>query len=459
MRRVRSVTVRVACAQIRARPLARADRALADVVAAVSAAAAKGADIVVLPECAYPGYVLLKRNPFRGIPSAAFALRAIADAARRCEVNVCVGIALPGGRGGLRNEAVFIDRRGEEAARYAKFYLWNFDTFWFERGTSVPVFESEFGRLGMMICADGRMPEIARTLALRGAWLILDPTAWVAFGPSYDRMRNPQVDYMMRVRARENGVSIAAADKCGSENFAVNYVGQSMVVTPDGDIAALAAADRPALIVADVQRREPRPVVVSLTAAQRRTLGTVRRRRRRVRRSQFRLGVLQGPMKRAERAIARATLVVQSVDALIETAASARSVKLSLPAKLAAMSSVLAGPALLAPEPARAAALDGAEIVIWAQPPRDERVRDYARTRALENKVYVVVCARASDATPACVVDPAGNVVTEARAGAPSGFVAKLELARARDKSVVPGTDALAGRIPRAFCLPASDGS
>ena len=48
------------------------------------------------------------------------------------------------------------------------------------RATPIPVFETDFGRIGMLVCADGRLPEIARSLALNGAQIIVDLTAWVS---------------------------------------------------------------------------------------------------------------------------------------------------------------------------------------------------------------------------------------------------------------------------------------
>ncbi|HXW76460.1 MAG TPA: carbon-nitrogen hydrolase family protein, partial [Candidatus Eremiobacteraceae bacterium] len=158
---MRRITLRVACVQLRARPLPESAAALDDVVRGIRMAAARGAHIAVFPECSYPGYVLLRKDPYRSHDQPEAALRAVRRVAAREGVAVALGIARYDGGGRLRNEAVFIDRRGAEVARYAKFFLWNFDGAWFERGRTVEPFETEFGRLGMMICADGRMPEIA----------------------------------------------------------------------------------------------------------------------------------------------------------------------------------------------------------------------------------------------------------------------------------------------------------
>src|ERR1700680_1431607 len=125
-RRVRHITVRVACAQLAARPVAPGRAALAEVVSAIRHAKRHDAELVVLPECSYPGYVLLDANPYRhDIPSDAQALAAVAAEARRSSIDVCVGIARRT-RGTLRNEAVYIDTRGDELCSYAKCRLGNF---------------------------------------------------------------------------------------------------------------------------------------------------------------------------------------------------------------------------------------------------------------------------------------------------------------------------------------------
>lgn len=448
---MRDVTVTVACVQLAARPLGQAEKALDDAVAGIFAAAARGAQVVVLPECAYPGYVLLQGNPYHHIPSAEAALQAVSRAARQCGVCVAFGIARNDAEGRLRNEAVFFDRRGVETARYAKMYLWNFDGCWFTPGVAVPAFDTEYGRMGMMICADGRMPEIARTLAKKGAWLVLDPTAWVSVGRSYHTMHNPQVDFMLRTRARENGIWIAAADKCGSEYSTVHYVGQSLIVSPTGDVAACGPADAPAIVVADVTRSRGRPFVAALTAAERRAL--VRRVKPATRkRHEIRIGILAGPL-RAGRNDAVKALRAQGADAVVDTSASAAAVRSTLRRIAGLRAHIINGARMLAPEPARAAAIDGADVIVWATPPRDRCVRDVARTRALENRVYVVVCSRADAFDPACIVDPNGFVCGEALESRPSGFVGTIDLDAARDKLVVPGTHAFAARVPSAFAL------
>lgn len=462
--RVSVVTVRVACAQLMARELADARLALEDVLAAIAAAGALGADIVVLPECSYPGYVLLDRAPYarRAIPSPSEALLRIGEAARRARIITAVGLANVGPGGRVRNEAVLVGRDGAVIGRYAKAHLWNFDRRWFAPGTEYPVFDTDAGRVGMMICADGRVPEIARTLARRGAWLILDPTAWVGVGSSYATMPNPQVEFALRVRAMENGVWIAAADKCGSETGAVSYVGRSMVVRPDGEIVASAPADGAALIVAELRQARTRPFVSAISAADRRTLrarpksAKVRARGARAeRRGAVIIGVYQSKAgsDAGRRKIALRSLAAQGATAIVQTSAGSAAIDAALRKVRGLRSAVIEGRRMLAPEPARAAALSGADLLVWTKPPSGVPVAAFARTRAMENRAYVLICGRGDQPQAACIVGPDGAMGASALTGAASGFVAAIDVRSARDKSVVWGTDVFADRTPDAYEL------
>ena len=450
-RRVRDITVRVACAQLAARPLSDARESLADILGAIRRARRERAQLVVFPECSYPGYVLLDGDPYRrAIPSDADALGAIAGEAKRGSIDVAVGIARRHADGSLRNAAVYIDARGEELCSYGKCRLWNFDSRWFAPGDALPVFETAFGRFGMMICADGRNPEIARTLVAQGAWMILDPTAWVGSAPTYEALRNPQADYALRARAVENGVWIAAADKSGSELGAVHYAGRSQVVSPDGRVVALARADSVELILADVRKTKPKPFVAALSPADRRTLRSIPRSLPPALRVPPRvwLGVYQGARDRRDDPMALKALAAQSAHALIRTAAGAETIRRELRRVRGLRSVCISGADMLAPEPARAAALRGADLLVWLDPPDVPVLMDIAKTRALENRVYVALCARADNATAACLINPDGSIAGSALAGKPSGFVAVLDTLLARRKELVPGTQTFADRTP-----------
>lgn len=104
-----------------------------------------------------------------------------------------------GARPSTHNSAVLIDRSGSVAGVYHKTHIQTHDVK-FLPGESLPVFDGDFGRFGILICADRRWPEAVRTVAACGARLILLP--------SYG-MHNEKNLIMMRTRSYESEVVIA----------------------------------------------------------------------------------------------------------------------------------------------------------------------------------------------------------------------------------------------------------
>jgi predicted amidohydrolase len=140
----------------------------------VEQAAERGADVVVLPEgitvvgngFTYAGAA----EPVPG-PTTTF----LGKLARRHQVWVVAGVYE---REGTRvyNTAVLVGRDGKLAGRYRKMSLPDEEIEGgLTPGADTPVFETDFGRVGIMICWDSSYPEVARALAARGAEVIFLP--------------------------------------------------------------------------------------------------------------------------------------------------------------------------------------------------------------------------------------------------------------------------------------------
>ncbi len=199
--------------------------------------AATGCDLLVLPEATLPGYVLEDdRTDDAAIERAIAQLR---DTAKRHRTVIVAGVAQRA-NGRLRNRALAIEADGSIAGHADKLFLWHFDRKWFEAGDTLEPVPTSLGRLGMLVCADGRMPEIAATLVDRGAEILVMPTAWVTSGRDPEQLENVQADLLARVRAYENGVPFIAANKCGVELGMVAYCGKSQIVSARGEVLAIA---------------------------------------------------------------------------------------------------------------------------------------------------------------------------------------------------------------------------
>ena len=189
----------VACCQLRANDIENAEANLEGMLEALDEAGRGGAQLVLLPECSYPAYFLRDAAPYEreNVRPYAEVVELLGAKCREYGYWLAAGLAAPHESGGVTNSGVVFSPDGTVRGRYDKTFLWHFDSDWFEPGNDYPVFDTSFCRFGILICADGRPPEIARSLAGAGAELIVDLTAWVASGPSVADLKNSQCEYLM----------------------------------------------------------------------------------------------------------------------------------------------------------------------------------------------------------------------------------------------------------------------
>lgn len=110
--------------------------------------------------------------------------------------------------------------------------------------TGFKVYETRMGKIGIIVCFDRHYPESIRTCALRGAQLIIIPTA-----NTKDEPRD-MFEWELRVSAMQNGVYIAMCNRVGREGD-VTFCGESVLVDPNGNIVAR-ADDAEDLLCADL---------------------------------------------------------------------------------------------------------------------------------------------------------------------------------------------------------------
>ncbi|MDU4962358.1 MAG: carbon-nitrogen hydrolase family protein [Sporomusaceae bacterium] len=238
--------MRIAIAQLISSPDKQAN--LAKAQQSVARAKALGADLVLIPETfmAYPA----KDAPYAAVAEAVngpFAA-GLAEAARENGIYVVCGMyeAKDGEDVRAYNTTLVFDRDGRLLHSYRKTHL--YDAFAYQESKSViagneplTLFETEFGRIGLLVCYEIRFPEIARQYVLQGADLLLVPTAWVA-----GALKEEQFEILLRARAIENTVYVCAADQTGNI-----FSGRSMVIDPLGIIVA-STGEEEAIFVAEI---------------------------------------------------------------------------------------------------------------------------------------------------------------------------------------------------------------
>jgi predicted amidohydrolase len=206
-------------------------------------AAGLRADLLVLPELALSGYdfpdeaaLAPLAEPFGQGPAAALA----AELAAETGATVVLGYAerVPGG---FHNSAL-LHTPGGACHNYRKAHLFNREQDLFLPGAAPPpVIDTPAGRVGLMICFDWFFPEVARSLALRGAQVLAHPSNLVL----------PWCQRAMFARSVENAVFSMTANRVGTERQAgraLTFTGGSQVLDPDGAVLAAAQADAEAVL-------------------------------------------------------------------------------------------------------------------------------------------------------------------------------------------------------------------
>jgi len=207
----------------------------------IAKAAGQGADAILLPEATPLGWThpsaLTEADE---IPAGESCAR-LSHAAREHQIFVCAGLIEQAGPK-IFNAAVLIDRAGDVIIHHRKIHELDIANDLYARGDRLSVAETEFGTIGVMICADGFAPgqSISRTLALMGAKVILSPCAW-AVPAEHDNVREPYgqlwLDNYCPV-ARDFGVTIAGASNVGPITAGPwqgrKCIGNSLVIGPQG---------------------------------------------------------------------------------------------------------------------------------------------------------------------------------------------------------------------------------
>jgi predicted amidohydrolase len=242
--------VRVAVAQIEP-ALGENERNLALCIARLEEAAAAGAGLLVLPECAVPGYVF--ESAEEAMPYAETvpgpSTEALAAACARLGTHVVCGLLETDGES-IANAAVLVGPDGL-IGTYRKTHLPFLGVDRFTRpGDELTVFDTPVGRIGIQICYDLRFPEVTRSLALAGADIVVLPTNWPLAASANAELLAP-------ARAYENRVYLLVSNRVGRERTA-EFCGRSQIVDPAGVRLAEADATGETLLVADIDLERAR---------------------------------------------------------------------------------------------------------------------------------------------------------------------------------------------------------
>ena len=226
-------------------------------VRAIGEAADGGADLVFFPELQfYPFFPQYRRRDGSAAALSAgheFIVK-IREECKKRKIMASPNLYLE--ENGLQYDAsLLIDAEGELQGISKMVHVTQCPCF-YEQDYYTPsnegfrVYDTPYGKIGIVICFDRHVPESIRTCAVRGADLILVPTANTEGEPL------EFFEWEIRVQARQSSVWIAMCNRMGREG-GVNFIGQSLVADPMGEIL-VKAGGREQMVYADVDLRQSR---------------------------------------------------------------------------------------------------------------------------------------------------------------------------------------------------------
>jgi len=240
-------------------------------------AARQGAQVVCLPELFKTQYFCQREDAALfdlAEPIPGPSTEVLTKVAQEAKVAIVASIFEKRARGVYHNTAVMIDSDGKILGLYRKMHIPDdplyYEKFYFTPGDlGFKAFDTNFGRVGTLVCWDQWYPEGARLTALAGAEVIFYPTA-IGWHPSEkDQFGKAQHDAwrtIQRSHAIANGVFVAVVNRVGHEtgNIRGNEVkgaglefwGGSFLCDPFGVVIAEASHDKEEILIGEVDAQK-----------------------------------------------------------------------------------------------------------------------------------------------------------------------------------------------------------
>ncbi len=164
------------------------------------------------------------------------------------------------------NTAVVFDKDGSIAGKYRKMHIPDdpayYEKFYFTPGDiGFEPIQTSIGKLGVLVCWDQWYPEAARLMALKGAELLIYPTAigWESSDTEEEKQRQLNAWIIsQRAHAVANGLPVISVNRVGHEpdssgqTNGIQFWGNSFVVGPQGEFIAQSGNDKPENMVVEV---------------------------------------------------------------------------------------------------------------------------------------------------------------------------------------------------------------
>lgn len=239
--------------------------------------AKRGAQLVVLQELHNSLYFCQEENVdnfdlAESIPGPSTKL--FGEIARTYNVVIVTSLFERRAPGLYHNTAVVIERDGSIAGKYRKMHIPDdpayYEKFYFTSGDlGFHPINTSVGKLGVLVCWDQWYPEAARLMALRGADILIYPTA-IGYESSDSREEQQRQrmawQTVQRGHAVANGLPVVAVNRVGYEEdvsgrtHGINFWGTSFVAGPQGEIFYEASTDEEESVVVEIDLKHSEQV-------------------------------------------------------------------------------------------------------------------------------------------------------------------------------------------------------
>jgi predicted amidohydrolase len=160
--------------------------------------------------------------------------------AKKYKIDIVPGSIIEEEKSKLYNTTYYIDSSGKVKARYRKINLWLPERKYLTPGNEICVFNTKYGKIGLIICWDLIFPEIFRKMVMRGVNIVICPSYWLyedaGKGIKFDINSEVKlVDSICIARAFENEIILVYCNAAGKflyEKIEGTLIGHSQITVP-----------------------------------------------------------------------------------------------------------------------------------------------------------------------------------------------------------------------------------
>lgn len=167
-------------------------------------------------------------------------LRHFQKLASNYKIDIVTGSFIESDRTGFYNTSYYVDYLGKIKGKYRKINLWHPERKYLTPGSQISVFNTRFGKAGLVICWDLAFPELFRKMISRGAKVVYCPSFWCKKDAEIGIKHDPNseikfVNALCTARAFENEIVLVYANAAGKFKIGKindDLIGQSQITVP-----------------------------------------------------------------------------------------------------------------------------------------------------------------------------------------------------------------------------------